>query len=107
MEISTLTGDQYLAAFALHHLGVVAQAKNKTHEARQLYVESLKLSRGLGNLHGIALTLWNLGLLEEKEGNKTEAASFLREALSMFERVGSPVAEKARRDLARLEGKSA
>jgi len=47
-----------------------------------------------------------MGSLAEKEGNKAEAARLYREALSMFEKLGSPYAETARRYLERVESES-
>jgi hypothetical protein len=47
-----------------------------------------------------------LGLLAEEEGDKSEAARLLREALSIFEKLGSLGAEWAREDLARVKGES-
>ncbi len=48
----------------------------------------------------------SLGLLAEKEGDGAEAARLLREAVGIFEEMGSPKVEETRGDLARVEGKS-
>ncbi|HEY0408221.1 MAG TPA: tetratricopeptide repeat protein, partial [Pyrinomonadaceae bacterium] len=75
-------------------------------EARRLYNESLEIKKRLGDQSGIASALGQLGLLAEDEGNKEEAVRLTREALSIFEKLKSPDAEKARRQLERLEGES-
>ncbi|PYS80036.1 MAG: hypothetical protein DMF66_00660 [Acidobacteria bacterium] len=64
------------------------------------------MEKRLGNQNGVALTLGQLGRLAEDEGDKVAAARLFRESLSIFERLGSPDAEKARRSLARVEGES-
>ncbi|MBV9957148.1 MAG: tetratricopeptide repeat protein, partial [Acidobacteria bacterium] len=74
-------------------------------EARRLYEESLEIKKELMDQSGIANALGQLGRLAEEEGNKLEAARLFHEALSIFERLGSPYAEIARRGLKRVEVK--
>ena len=106
LEIKRRLGDQRGIAITLHELGRLAQNEGKLTEARRLYDESLEIARRLGDQSGIAITLGQLGLLAEDEGDKAEAARLTREALDIFEKLRSPYAEKARRQLERLEGES-
>lgn len=60
----------------------------------------------LGDQRFIASTLGHLGRLSEYEGNMSEAERLYFQALNIFEKLGSPDAEKARADLQRLRGES-
>jgi Flp pilus assembly protein TadD len=73
-------------------------------EAPRLSDESLEIERRLGDQYGAAITPGQLGYLAAVNGDKAEAARLFREALSIFERLGSPYAEIARRNLNRVEG---
>jgi hypothetical protein len=84
--------------------GLSARDLSGIEEARRLYGESLEIKKRLGDQSGVAITLHRLGRLAEEEGDKAEAARPFREALSIFERLGSPDAEIARESLARVEG---
>jgi tetratricopeptide (TPR) repeat protein len=104
LAINKKLGNQSGIASTLHELGRLAQAQGELDEARRLYGESLAIKKKLGDQRGIAITLAQMGLLAEEEGDKAEAARLLREALSIFERLKHPYAERARRELARVEG---
>ena len=106
LEISRRLGDQSGIASTLNQLGRLAQDQGELTEARQLYNESLEIKRRLGDQSGMAVTLHQLGRLSEKEGDKVEAMRLMREALNIFEKLRSPNAEIARRNLERLEGES-
>jgi tetratricopeptide (TPR) repeat protein len=104
LEIEKRLDNQSGIAISLHQLGRIAQIQGKIEEARRLYDESLEISRRLGNQNVIASALLQLGLLTEKEGNKVEAVLLVRESLGIFEKLKSPDAEIARRNLEILEG---
>lgn len=87
----------------LHELANLAQARGDRLEARRLYNESLGINKQLGDQIGIAVSTHALGQLVEKEGNKVEAGQLFREALAIFEKLKSPNADIARRDLERVE----
>ena len=72
-------------------------------DARRLYTESLKLDKMLNNQDGIALTLGQMGRLAEDEGDMQEAVRLFREALDIFEQLGSPYLNLAREDFTRVE----
>jgi len=45
-------------------------------------------------------------MLDELNGNNDEAMRLFREALAIWEKLGSPDADLARQSLARVEGKT-
>jgi tetratricopeptide (TPR) repeat protein len=104
LDIARDLGDQRSIASSLHQLGRLAQAQGDLDEARSLYRQSLDIKRKLGDQSGIAISLGQLGRLAEGEGDKAEAARMFREALTIFERLRSPYAELAHKDLERVEG---
>ena len=106
LEIEKRLGNQSGIAISLHALAVIAGSQGNFVGARQLYEESLEISKRLGDKSNIGLISYNVGLLAEKEGNREEAVRLMREVLSIFEKLKSPYAEMARRNLERLEGES-
>ena len=85
---------------------MLAKNQGNLEEARQLYGESQEINKRLGNQLFIANTSFNLGLLAETEGDKTKAARLFHEAFLIYEKLGSPEVESARRKLARVESES-
>jgi tetratricopeptide (TPR) repeat protein len=80
------------------------QEQGKFEKARQLYRDSLEIAVKLGDQFHMAHNLNGLGTLEEREGDKAHAAQLYREALDIFEKLKSPVAEITRQNLAHVEG---
>lgn len=105
LEIKENLFDERSIAISLHQLALLAHDQGELEEARRLYNQSLEIDRRLGDQSGTASTLGGLARLAEHEGNSKEAARLYREALVIFERLKSPVAELARSDLERIEGK--
>ena len=99
-------GNQRGIAYSLHQLATLAQDQKEFDEARRLYNQSLEIKQSLGDQHGIALTLGQLGRLAESEGSNAKAAKLFNEAFAIFEKLKSPIAEIARRDLERVKGNS-
>jgi tetratricopeptide (TPR) repeat protein len=106
LAIKRKLGNQAGIATSLHQLASLAQSQGEPGEARQLYNQSLEIDQRLGNQEGIAISLLQLGNLEEDEGHNAEAARLFGEALAIFGKLNSPNAEKARRGLERVKGKS-
>src|SRR5262249_2115286 len=52
------------------------------------YAESLRIHRQVGDRHGIALTLGNLGVLARRDGNRDRARDLLGESLAAARVVG-------------------
>jgi len=99
-----LQDDKGIARYA-HNLAITYHNQGDLDEARSLYQQSLDISRKLGDQSGIASSLGQLGRLAKDEGDKVEAARMFREALTIFERLRSPKAGIARKDLERVEGR--
>ncbi len=106
LKIKKELGNQSGIAMTLGQLGNMACSQGYLEEARRLYNESLEITKMLGDQSSIAGSLHNLGMLAELEDNKSEAVRLYRESLIIFERLGSPYAEIARQNLARVEGES-
>jgi tetratricopeptide (TPR) repeat protein/energy-coupling factor transporter ATP-binding protein EcfA2 len=106
LEIEKRLGNQSGVAITIHALAVLAAREGNSDEARRLYNESLEITNRLGDKSNLALIFNNLGMLAKIEENKPEAARLFREALSIFEKLRSPYAEIARRNLAKVEGES-
>ena len=105
LDINRKLGNQRGIASTLGQLGSLVQTQGDFDEARSLFQQSLDISRKLGDRLGIAIALGQLGQLAEDEGDKVEAVRLFREALAIFERLRSPYAELARKDLERVEGR--
>jgi tetratricopeptide (TPR) repeat protein len=103
LDITRKLGNQHGIASSLHQLGRLAQDQGDLDEARALYQQSLDIKRKLGDQSGIPSSLHQLGRLAEDEGDKAEATRLFHEALIIFERLRSPNAEIARRNLQRVE----
>jgi predicted ATPase/DNA-binding CsgD family transcriptional regulator/DNA-binding XRE family transcriptional regulator len=83
-------GDREGAAWALHHLGVIAQISGDTGRARDLYSECLARFEQIGIPEGIGWSLENLGMLAYTQGELDDARKFFHDALAVFEQFGPP-----------------
>jgi tetratricopeptide (TPR) repeat protein len=79
--------EREVAAFA-HNAAVIYQARGELEEARQLYHESLEISKKLGDQNIIALTLHQLGRLAQVEGKLEEARRLYHESLEISRKLG-------------------
>ena len=82
---------------------MLAQATGEYDEARKLYQQSLKISEELGDKNGMALSLAQMALLEEKIGHVKEALRLICLAEASFRELGSPYSKQAQKDRERLE----
>lgn len=96
----------YYVGVTLHQMGVLRHYEGKLMRARWWYKWSLRRKEECQSLRGIAAILNNLGVIAEQEGNKEEAVRLLRDALDICEKLKSPYAEIARRNLERVKGES-
>lgn len=106
MDILRKLGDKVNCAECIESIGKLRVAQGQLAAAEALYVEALEIAETLGIQFRIGSVKHSLGLLAEKQSDKTKAAQLLREALTIFEKLRSPKADDARRDLERIEGKS-
>ena len=73
--------------------------------ARERYEQALAIKEELGDRAGLASSLAQMGLLLEQEGQLGQSVGHLAAALALFEELGAPQRQQARRDLARLREK--
>ncbi len=79
--------EKHIAAMA-HNVAVMYQNRGEPGKARRLYGESLEIKKLLGNQHGIAYTLGQLGNLAYVEGELVEAQRLYDECLEISKQLG-------------------
>jgi predicted ATPase len=75
-------------AKALNGAGVLAESQGDWETAARFHQESLEISRGLGDLPGVAWSLNNLGVVAMNQGDIARARSLLEENLAVAEQAG-------------------
>ncbi len=87
-------------------LGIAKLKQEKLDAARDFYEKGLALSQERHRPDNIVNAKLGLAIVDEKQGNRTDAIKLARESLEMAERLGiRRESEEARALLARLEGK--
>jgi tetratricopeptide (TPR) repeat protein/transcriptional regulator with XRE-family HTH domain len=92
IELFRDLGNRHAVAMALNSRGELSARTSATEEARRYHTEALAIARDLGAPPVQARALAGIGrsLLP---GNPAEAAGYLRDALAIFQQVGSPDAQ--------------
>lgn len=98
--------DKQNTAECLESIGNTRVAQSAFLEARTLFVDALLIAQALPDRFRIASVKRSQGLLAEKENDRSAAIQLLRDALNIFNELGSPEAEDTRRDLERVERES-
>jgi tetratricopeptide (TPR) repeat protein/DNA-binding XRE family transcriptional regulator len=93
-------GDQAGEAESLINLGNLAMAAGNDAEAQVCFGDAKALADGVASVPLIARALEGLGLARLRSGQQAEGAAALTEALELYQRLGSPAAERAREALA-------
>ena len=75
-------------AKALEAAAILAQGQDDSDRAAALCEESLALYRGLGDIAGIALSLYLLGCITRDRSNFAAARSLIEESLALYREVG-------------------
>jgi non-specific serine/threonine protein kinase len=83
--------DRSMSVF-LSTRGVVEHLKGDLVAAKALYVEGLKIGRGVGDKDSTATALLNLGEIVEAEGNTHEAYEHYRDSLKLYGDLGHKLA---------------
>jgi tetratricopeptide (TPR) repeat protein len=104
LEITRKLGDQASIAKTLNALGNIDVAEGDLDAARRQLEESLAIAERISDQLQIGYANWGLSGLEEKQSNLQAALAHIRQAEEIFQRLGVPQAEQARRDRERLEG---
>lgn len=78
-----------LAVLIEHQLFEGTLHRHEAARAHEMFQEALYLHRELGDLHGISLSLQNLGVLAGFEGDDDLARRYLRESLAISRHLGN------------------
>jgi tetratricopeptide (TPR) repeat protein len=102
LDISEQLGDRLSLAVALHDMGIIEWGHGNLSEARRLWTRSLDANQGLC-AHNRASTLLMLAQQDAGEGALEQGLTQAREAVRLFEKIGSAKAEQARQILSGIE----
>jgi len=102
LAIEVELGDERGIAVSLHQLGMLHEWQGNLGEAQAKYEQSLAINMELSDKLGIAHSLHQLGMIHQEQESYREALEKWVQALTLWEQLGSPDAEKARHNLARL-----
>lgn len=79
---------EILTAYATGNLGMVYNSMDQLDTARKYLSESITLTRELGDPYSTSVYLADLGVVEQKEGNYSQAEAYLLEAYEMATEEG-------------------
>jgi predicted ATPase len=88
VELFRTGGGDSTAAELQRVLGLVVGARGELERETELLEESLTLSREVGNLRGMAISIFCLGAAWRARGDLQRATQLLEEALTMFRETG-------------------
>lgn len=88
LEIAQATGDQEGIALAFNGLGDVALDRGRLDLARTLYQASYDTANAVAATDSLILALKGLGDVAERQGDKTSAIDYFREALWNYQDMG-------------------
>lgn len=77
-----------LAVVTQHAVEEGVESRDALHEARIRLEEAITLQRELGDLHGVALCLENLGVLFQLEGKRNSAQATFSDCLELYRSLG-------------------
>jgi tetratricopeptide (TPR) repeat protein len=89
IDEGSAVGDLRQIGLSAAGLGTVSELEGDSRSARPYYDESLKISIGLKDDYGIAITLSCLADLLKKEGELNEAKQLLENALAIYLALGN------------------
>jgi tetratricopeptide (TPR) repeat protein/transcriptional regulator with XRE-family HTH domain len=93
--------DQAGEAETLNCLGELASRTADGRQARDHHAQALAIARDLGTPQEQARALEGIGHSHLRDGNPTQAAAPLRDALAIYQRIGSPAARRVEETLRR------
>lgn len=82
-----------------NQLGQTTYSRGNVEQAVRHYENAVKLSREIGSLRVLRISLLNLALLHREQGNLTEALELFTEIVEIDEKAGFPDLEKDRQIL--------
>jgi tetratricopeptide (TPR) repeat protein len=80
-------------------MGMIYAELNIYGEAQQLLQESIEMLRSIGHRYELALSCYELGLIKQKLGQKTEAVEYLMEAKNIFQNLYVPDKDRLERKI--------
>ncbi len=86
-------------AEALNNLGQLATRTRDTRQARDQHTRALAIARDLRALPEEARALEGLGNSHVQDGNPGQGAACLRQALTIYQRIGAPAAQRVQETL--------
>jgi 4-hydroxy-3-methylbut-2-en-1-yl diphosphate synthase IspG/GcpE len=85
-------------------MGKLRIAQGRFSEAEESFAEAVEIAEKLGIQYRIGSVKRSRASLAEKQNDQTRA-QLLQEAVSIFEKLGSPKAKETLQDVRRVEGK--
>jgi tetratricopeptide (TPR) repeat protein len=104
-EIDEKIGDIKGVSSSLHNIGAIYQDKGDYDEALKQYQKSLEIKEKIGDIAGAALSMAQMGTLYFAQNEFETALKLFIQALVTFAKVGSPYANHAAQDIARVREK--
>jgi tetratricopeptide (TPR) repeat protein/transcriptional regulator with XRE-family HTH domain len=95
-------GNRAGEAETLNSLGELASRTGDGRQARDHHAQALAIARDLGTPPEQARALEGIGHSHLRDGNPTQAAAPLREALAIYQRIGSLAARRVQENLLQL-----
>jgi Tfp pilus assembly protein PilF len=86
-------GDEGSAAETLNHLGALRAATLGPEHGLARYTEALTIARDIGTPPEEADALAGIGRCHIQADNTADGTAFLRQALDIYQRIGSPSAQ--------------
>jgi tetratricopeptide (TPR) repeat protein len=105
LEIREKIGDIKGVSSSLHQIGMIYQYKGDYDAALKQYEKAKEISEKIGDIAGTALSMAQIGTLYFKQNNFETALAYFIQAFLVFAKIGSPYANQARKDIARVREK--
>jgi tetratricopeptide (TPR) repeat protein/transcriptional regulator with XRE-family HTH domain len=95
-------GDRPAQANALNSIGELLSRTSATGQARDHHSQALAIACDIGAALEEARALEGIGHSHLQEGNPSHASAYLRDALAVYQRIGSPHAHRVQETLASI-----
>lgn len=80
-------------------LGNAYRNLGETHRVIQFYEQALHIHREIGDRRGEGNDLWNISLVLNQLGRRTQAIQYAEQSLTIFEDIEDPNAQQVRAQL--------
>jgi tetratricopeptide (TPR) repeat protein/transcriptional regulator with XRE-family HTH domain len=99
LTLSRDAGNRLGQAETLNRLGELSSRTSETRQARDQHAQALAIARDLGTAPDEARALEGIGRSHLQDGHASEGTACLRQALTIYQRIGSPDARRVQRTL--------